>query len=369
MNDLDFDTMLGSEPRGRRAARRRRRRTRRGRFLAPLLAFIVLAGIVGGGGYYGYMAIREAMVPDDYSGQGTGEVTLEIENGQSAAEVADELVRLGVVKSARAFSNAIESAGKSASLQPGTYKMRKQMSAADAVAMLDADNKVTDTVLVKEGLRLSKIIEELAKETGRPAKEFQTAAKDLEQLGLPAYAKSLEGYAFPATYEFQPKDTPTDVLGKMVTRFNEAAEKVDLEAGAKKLGYKPNEIVIIASIVQAEAGRHEDMAKIARVIYNRLKLPMRLQMDSTTMYGLNKYGTRATHADTKSTSKYNTYYVDGLPVGPISNPGEDALHAALNPEPGKWLYFAATDPNSNVTEFAETIEEFRELERKLNANS
>ncbi|MEV0588942.1 endolytic transglycosylase MltG [Nonomuraea sp. NPDC050310] len=370
MNDLDFDTMLGSEPRGnRRAARRRRKRAGRGRFLAPLLAFIVLAGILGGGGYYGYLWVTQAMVPDDYTGAGSGEVSVEIKSGQSAAEVAEELVRLGVVKSARAFTNAIESAGKSSSLQPGTYEMRKGMSAANAVAMLDSGKRVTKKALIKEGLRLTDTISVLAEATGKPKDEFTAAAKNLGDLGLPAYAKGLEGYAFPATYEFQPKDSASDVLAKMVHRFGEAADKVGLESGAKKLDLTPHQVVIIASIIQAEAGRHEDMPKIARVIYNRLALPMKLQMDSTTMYGLKKYGTRATHADTQSKSKYNTYYWEGLPIGPIANPGEDALDAALNPAKGSWLYFVATDPNSNVTKFATTEAEFRVLEAELNRNS
>lgn len=371
MNDLDFDTMLGSESRrGRRAAGRRRKRAKRGRFLAPLLAVIVLAGIVGGGGYYAYLWISQVVVPQDYTGAGSGEVTFEIKPGQSAAEVADALERLGVVKSARAFTNAVESAGKSASLQPGTYRMRKGMSAANAVAMLDAGKRLTNRVLLKEGLRVDDAISVLSGATGRPKAEFTAAAKNTAALGLPAFAKGgLEGYLFPATYEVGSKESAADLLGKMVHRFGEAADQVGLESGAKKLGLTPHQIVIVASIIQAEAGRAQDMPKIARVIYNRLKLPMKLQMDSTTMYGLKKYGTRASHADTLSTSRYNTYHWQGLPIGPISNPGEHALKAALHPANGGWLYFVATDPKSNVTKFATTEAEFRKLEAELNRNS
>ncbi|WP_084957957.1 endolytic transglycosylase MltG [Thermoactinospora rubra] len=371
MNDLDLDTMLGSEPRGRRAARRRRRRQRRGRFLAPLLAFIVLFGIVGGGGYYAYLWLSDALVPKDYTGQGTGEVTVEIKPGETAADVAQTLERLDVVASARAFTNAVTAAGKSDALHPGTYTLRKRMSAANAVAMLDSGNRLRTTVLIKEGLRASDTLATLAKATGKPVKEFQAAAKDAEALGLPQYAKGVEGYLFPATYEFQPQAKPQQILARMVDRFNDAAQEVGLEAGARKLGYTPHQIVIVASIVQAEAGRHEDMPKIARVIYNRLNRepPMKLQMDSTVMYALGKYGTRATHEETKNPSKYNTYYHHGLPAGPIANPGEHALEAALNPAKGDWLWFVATDPKSNVTEFASTEAEFRRLEQKLNQNS
>ncbi|MEU5865241.1 endolytic transglycosylase MltG [Nonomuraea sp. NPDC047529] len=376
MSDLDLNSLLGTEDdegRSRRRSRgsgkrggnrRRRRRRNRGGFIAPLLAFVVLAGIIGGGGYYGYLWVSDALVPDDYTGQGTGEVIVEIKDGQSASEVAEELVRLGVVASARAFSTAIGNAGKSGSLQPGQYKMRKKMSAADAVAMLSPENKLLAKVPVKEGLRLSDTLTTLAKATDKPVKAFAAAAKDTGDLDLPSYAKGkLEGYAFPATYQFPPNATPAQILGAMVKRFNQTAEEVDLEGGAKALGHKPQDIVIIASIIQAEAGRFEDMPKIARVIYNRLDRDpeMKLEMDSTVMYALNKYRTAATFAETKTKSRYNTYMYLGLPPGPISNPGQHAIEAALNPAKGDWLYFVATDPKSSVTKFATTEAERQAL--------
>ncbi|MFG2072962.1 endolytic transglycosylase MltG [Nonomuraea maritima] len=361
MNDLDLNALLGAEDdetsrRGRRAARRRRKRRSRGRFVAPLLAFVVLAGILGSGGYYGYHWINDAITPDDYTGQGTDEIVIEIKDGQSASDVAVELERQGVVASARAFANAIANAQKSDKLQPGEYKMRRQMSAVAAVALLDPDKRlVNDPVTIKEGLRLSDTLKTLAKATGKPLKEFEAAAKDAGDLDLPSYAKGkLEGYVFPATYEFEPKTTPKEMLAAMVQRFRQTAKSVELEDGAKALGHTPHEIMTIASIVQAEAGRAEDMRKIARVIYNRLEHnpAMTLSMDSTVMYALNKYGTYATHAELETKSRYNTYKYTGLPPGPIANPGDHAIEAALNPADGPWLFFVATDPKSNVTKFA-----------------
>ncbi len=369
-----MDFLLGAEDdegRGRRSRRptrremrKRRRRRNRGRFIAPLLALIVLVGIVGGGGYFGYQWLSGALVPKDFTGQGRGDVVIEIKPGQSASDVALELERQGVVASARAFTNAIASAGKSGALHPGHYTMRKGMSAANAVALLDSGNRLVERVTLEEGLRLSVTLEKLAEQTGRPLKEFQAASKRPRDLDLPRYARGgLEGYAFPAQYEIQPKTKPQDVLVAMVERFKETADKVGLEEGSKSLGFSPGQMVIIASIVQAEAGRQEDMPKIARVIYNRLgrKPAMKLEMDSTTMYGLGKYGTAATIEETKSTSKYNTYRWPGLPPGPIANPGEEALEAALNPTDGPWLYFVATDPKSNVTKFATTEAERQAL--------
>ncbi|MGN9842866.1 endolytic transglycosylase MltG [Nonomuraea sp. H19] len=376
MNDLDLNTLLGAEDdegqparrsrgSGRRgASRRRRKRPNRGRFIAPLLAFVVLAGIIGGGGYYGYLWLSDALVPDDYTGQGSGEVVIEIKDGQSASEVAQELERQGVVASARAFTNAIGNANMSDKLQPGSYKLRKQMSAAMAVSMLVPANRLLAKVTIPEGKRLSDTLTTLAKETGKPVKEFTAASKNLDALDLPSYAKGrLEGYAFPATYEFQPKTTPTQMLAAMVGRFKKSADTADLEGGAKALGHTPHEIVIIASIIQAEAGRAEDMPKIARVIYNRLEREpqMKLEMDSTVMYALGKYRTYATHAELQTKSRYNTYMYEGLPPGPIANPGDHAIEAALHPAKGSWLYFVATDPKGSITKFATTEAERQAL--------
>ncbi|MDF5751980.1 endolytic transglycosylase MltG [Spongiactinospora sp. TRM90649] len=379
MNDLDMDFLLGTDDgddrprrgrssgRGKRGRRRRRRRNRGG-FLAPMLAIIILAGIFGGGGYYGYHWLRDAMVPDDFTGQGSGEIVVEVRQGASAAEIADLLEKQGVVASARAFTNAVDAAGKSASLQPGEYKMRKRMAAKDAVVLLDPAKRLLAKVTIREGLRVSQIIKELAAQTKLPEKDFQTAAKGLE---LPRAAKGrLEGYAFPATYEITPKMTPSEILSAMVDRYNTASEQARMAEGAKDLKLTQHQLLTIASIVQAEAGNAADMPKIARVIYNRLnqKPPMKLQMDSTVMYALNKYGIMATMAETESESPYNTYRHLGLPPGPISNPGDHAIEATLNPADGPWLYFVATDPKRGITKYTASYDEFLQFKAEFERN-
>lgn len=334
-----------------------------------MLAIIILLGGVGAAGFYGYTWLRSVMTPDDYTGDGTGEVIVEIKDGQSASDVAQTLEAQGVVKSARTFAGAIADAGKSASLQPGEYPMRKQMSAAAAVKLLDPDRRLLDRVTLKEGLRLSDTLVKLSKDTGKPLKEFQQAARNVKALGLPGYAKGrLEGYAFPATYDITPKMTPADILTLMVDRFNQTAERDGLVREAKNLGHTPHEIMTIASIVQAESGNVEDMAKVARVIYNRLEGRRKLEMDSTVMYGLNKYGVSATNADLESKSPYNTYMWLGLPPGPIVNPGDHAIQAALNPAEGTWGWFVTTDLKRGITKFASTEAEFLQLKAEFERN-
>ncbi|MBT2226075.1 endolytic transglycosylase MltG [Nonomuraea sp. NEAU-A123] len=227
------------------------------------------------------------------------------------------------------------------------------------------------TLTVREGLRLSQILEQLSTATGRPLVEFKRAAKDGRALGLPAYAKgALEGFAFSGTYEVSPTSSPDEILAAMVTRFNRAAEDSNLVDGARRVGRTPLEILTIASIVQAESTNKRDMPKIARVIYNRLNHTpeMRLRMDSTLMYGLNKFGIRASNEDLKSRSRYNTFARLGLPPGPICNPGADAIEAALKPDAGPWLYFVTTDPEKSVTKFADSESGFLKLVEEYNKN-
>ncbi|MEU7984612.1 endolytic transglycosylase MltG [Streptosporangium canum] len=384
MNDLDMDFLVGDDDDGRsrrgsrtspgsgsRRGRRRRRRRNRGGFLAPMLAAIVLLGGVGAGGFYGYTWLRDAMTVEDYTGEGAGEVVVEIKTGQSASDVARTLQEQGVVKSAEAFVDAAAAADMSASLQPGEYTLRKQMSAAAAVKLLDPDKRLRETVTLKEGLRLSDTLTQLAKQTGKPLREFQRAARDGKALGLPSYARGrLEGYAFPATYEISPKMEPVDILTAMVDRFHQTAAKDGLEKEAKALGYTPHQIMTIASIVQAESGSVEDMGKVARVIYNRLdgNPPRKLEMDSTVMYGLNKYGVAATNADLESTSPYNTYGREGLPPGPIANPGDHAIQAALNPTKGDWIFFVTTDTKRGITKFTASEAEFFKFKAEFEKN-
>ncbi|WP_051865825.1 endolytic transglycosylase MltG [Streptosporangium roseum] len=220
------------------------------------------------------------------------------------------------------------------------------------------------TLTVKEGLRLAQVMEKLSAVTGKPLAEFERAAKDGRALGLPAYAKGApEGFAFPGTYEVSSGASPGEILAAMVTRFNRVAEDSDLVDGARRAGRTPLEILTIASIVQTESYDKRDMPKIARVIYNRLNHTpeMRLQMDSTVLYGLNKFGISASNEDLKSRSRYNTFARLGLPPGPICNPGADAIEAALKPATGPWLYYVITDPKWGVMKFTDSEAGFFKL--------
>jgi UPF0755 protein len=124
----------------------------------------------------------------------------------------------------------------------------------------------------------------------------------------------------------------------------------------------------VASLVQAEGGRLQDFAKIARVIYNRLNTGMQLQLDSTVMYAMNKFGIRASTAELKFNSPYNTYLHAGLPPGPIDSPGDAAIRAALHPAAGNWRYFVTVDPKTGLTKFTNSQAQFQQFVAELDRN-
>ena len=164
----------------------------------------------------------------------------------------------------------------------------------------------------------------------------------------------LEGYLFPDTYEFYLKDEPENVLGRLLRNFNARLDEDDMEV-VKKSEYTLREIIIMASIVEAEAGRDDERAKIASVMYNRLhnwENPL-LGMDSTVYYGAKLLGVGFS---TDLNSPYNTYRRPGLPKGPICNPGLNSIRAVLYPEQTDYYYFATGVDGRN--HFFETEEEF-----------
>jgi UPF0755 protein len=380
MNDLDLfaDPSRGghlpSEKLGRhaqRAARKRQRRRRQGSHAAIFFALAFLVAVVGGGGLLGYAALRSYMIPPDYTGQGSGETVVQIKDGDSVSTIGDRLQGARVVKSVRAFVKVAKDEPKAQSIQPGFYTMRQHMAARAALALLlDPKSRSGNQITIPEGLRAEQIIQALANKTGIPLREFQKVVNNPRGLGLPSYARGkVEGYLFPARYDLNPDASARNILTMMVDRYKKVAADSDLVARAEQAHLSPAAVMTTASLIQSESGRHSDMPKVSRVIYNRLRHhpPMNLAFDSTTLYGLNKYGIVASNNDLQSNSPYNTYKFGGLPPGPISNPGEAAINAVFVPAKGSWLYFVTTDPGRHITEFTDNQQDFARLRAKLNS--
>ena len=360
----------GGRPGGRPPAGRGGQRKRRGaRRIMPRIFLAVLLLIVLGAGGYGYHLYRTYISPADYSGPGTGSVVVQIKSGDTATAVGQRLQQLGVVASARAFSNAAKASPRGNALEPGYYRVHKHMQAALALAvLLKPTSRVTFKVAIPEGLRLSQIIATLGKDTGNLA-GYKAAIGKVSSLGLPPYANgNPEGYLFPATYTVEPGTPPLQVLQSMVKRFGQEAASVNLSAVARHDQLSEHDVIVVASLVQAEGGRVQDFPKIARVIYNRLNSGMKLQLDSTVMYALHTYGIMASNQQLQANSPYNTYLHANLPPGPIDSPGDAAIQAALHPATGNWVYFVTVDPKTGRTEFTSDPNVFAQLRAQLQQN-
>mgnify|MGYP001343444419 FL=1 len=326
---------------------------------AVLLSVGVLVGGVSFAATQVENAWTEFRTAEDYEGQGVAPVEVAIAKGTTLSQIADILVQHDVIKTAKAFDREAAANADSKKIQPGRYKLKTQLPAKVALAMLlDTGNIDRDWMTLTEGQRLSVQVEQMAKATKLPAKDFEAVLKKWKKMGLPKWAKnSAEGFLFPDTYELPQEPKAAAVIKQTTDNFKKVIKEIDFVDAAEEAGVKPYQALIIASIIEREAGS-ADREKVARVIYNRLKEGMRLQMDSTVHYALNKTGVAAiTKEEQKFESPYNTYLHKGLPPGPIAAPSKASLEAAVNPAEGKWLYFVTINLDTGETAFSNTLDE------------
>lgn len=328
--------------------------------LAPLLVLVLVLAV---------SLAQSLQPPPDFDGNGSGEVLIEIQQGDTLREIGINLLDNGVIAGIEAWIAVVNSDNRALSVAPGQYNLRSEMSARSALELLlDPASRAVLKLTIPEGLRATEIIKRASKVTGINILEFETLLEDPTPLNLPEIASgNVEGFLFPATYEIPKNATAQSVMQQMVDRFRQAYEDLELSRRAAAAGRSVRDVIIIASILELE-GKVGDYPKISRVIANRLKIDMLLQMDSTVNYALGTKELQLTAEQLKNKSLFNTYVHKGLPPGPIGNPGEAALEAALEPAPGAWLYFVTTNPKKGITEFAVTYEEFLELKRKFQSN-
>ena len=359
--DLAFEDQGDRGP-----SRHRRKKGGGGKSAVAFLMVFLLLGALAGGAWYGYDKVKGFFTAADYDGPGSGEVQVSIKQGSTHTDMGNVLVEQDVVKSAAAFINAAGDNPRGRNIQPGTYKLRQQMKASDVVtAMLDPKSKITNQVTLQEGLTAKTVYGKIAEKTGRPVAEYEAAAKDPIALGIPDWwfkrddgqkvAPSVEGFLFPDTYEFDPKGTAADHLKVMIQHFLKVTEDIDfVDVAQNERKLTPYEVLIVASLAQAEAGIAEDLGKISRVAYNRLygkQFPCDcLEFD----VGINYYY-QLTGRPIKSSKQmkdadlydpknpYRLHGKPGLTPTPINNPGKAALQGAVKPPAGPWLFFVAID--------------------------
>lgn len=337
-----------------RSEHRRKKRVRTGIALFLACLVVVVAAVIS------IPFLKSLFSNDDvtdYPGPGTGEVIVTIPEGATGSTMAEILVQEDVVASTRAFVDAFNADPRSGSIQPGTYRLRSQMSGQDAVsALLDPASRAELSITIVEGFTKRQVAERLANVLEVDVAEIEAIMADAEAIGLPAEAEGdIEGWIAPLTYSFGIDATPTQVVSTMVAQRVSELERINLPRD------QWHRTIVVASIVEREVNWADYYGQVARVIENRLvdnvEVNGRLQMDSTVLYGVGKVGGIPTAEDLADDNPYNTYIHPGLPPTPISNPSIEVIEASVNPPEGDWLYFVTVNLDTGETLFADNLSE------------
>jgi UPF0755 protein len=271
--------------------------------------------------------------------------------GYSTRRIANELKSAGVIRSASAFV-LWHQFHHQRSLKAGEYLFEKPATALDIHDRLARGDIYVHTVVIPEGYTMFDIAQAIQDAGLGSSQEFLDVAKSDTELiaDLAPEAKTLEGYLFPATYEFTRTESMQDMAAAMVKQFREVAREIGLSGEVQNT-------VTMASIIEKETAAPEERPMVASVYYNRLARNIALQADPSVIYAellQGRYGGALHHADLRFDSAYNTYRHTGLPPGPIGNPGKTSLEAALHPAETDY-YFFVSDGNGHHR-FAQSLE-------------
>lgn len=358
-------------PKSRREMRKRRRKGQR-KHAIIIVAVLVILAFIGAGCFFGYRRIAAIRAVNEYNksisqefdGKAYGTVYFTVGQGQDSLTIGRNLVKAGVVKSAETFAATVSA--NSATLYPGTYELQKHMQSADAVDILSDQTKATGFLDVRSGERVSDVIANAAQLSGIDESEFQSVVDGGGSGILPAEAKGkFEGWFEPGQYDVKSKKSASDILKMMVDKRIAKLDELGVPTGDER-----ERILNIASIAEAEVNMKDYYGKVTRVILNRLDKNMTLGMDSTVAYGNNVKSADITQAMLDDESNpYNTRIRKGLPPTPISNPGDDAIKAALHPEDGNWLYFVTVNLQTGETKFTDDEDTFNEYVQEYKNNN
>ncbi|MGO5068596.1 endolytic transglycosylase MltG [Bifidobacterium catenulatum] len=371
-DSTSFNSAMPPQPPKSRRDMRRRREQKRRRLYITIIAALVVVILIGVGGFSGVRALKRWKAAneansqsqiEDYTGPGDREVTFTVESGQGAAEIAENLVKAKIVKSAAAFTSAVS--GAAATLYPGSYALKTHMKASDVVKILSDQSQAGGFAEIRAGERVSDIIANAAQASGIDVSEFQAIIDGGGSGILPEEAGGkFEGWLEPGSYNAQNKSAE-DIIKSMVD-----ARIAKLDDLGVPIGSERERILIIASIAESEVGSDKYYGQVARVILNRIDSDMALGMDTTVAYGLGISASRLTDDQLNDDSNpYNTRIHKGLTPTPISNPGDDAIKASINPPEGKWMYFVTTNLQTGETKFVETEDEFWKIRDEYKNNN
>lgn len=348
-----------------RHSERKRKRHLSGGFK---LFLVVLIAVGIGIGCFQFM--KSLMITDGGTENYTGEtVMVTIPSGASTSDIASILKENKLISSTMMFRLSSKINGYDGTYQQGTYDVDTGMTDTQIMALLQTgsvqeQNKIT----IPEGFSVTQIAQRVEEQGICTAEEFMTEAntgifphaflKDIPEREI-----RLEGYLFPDTYFLSDSITAHELISMMLDRFEQMYTQ-EYQDAVTASGYTLDEIVTIASMIEKEIAVEEERPRAAGVIYNRLAADMSLGIDATVLYAVGKSAGELTQEDLQTDSPYNTRLNKGLPLGPITNPGESSFRAALYPEDNDYLYYVVESAGQSNHVFCSTYEEFLEAKQK-----
>lgn len=272
-------------------------------------------------------------------------ITVEIISGESLSSITDKLHNAGIIKNKLFFKNIVKITKQDTLIKTGEYTFRKPLNLIEIIEkLINARYEYTPIIItIKEGEDYKTISDNIYN-------NFKKINTKYSKNDFAMVIKYKEGYLFPETYNFAPFATIEDIFKKIDQEFTDRIKKYNLSSIDEL-----KKILIIASILEKEVQKPEDMKIVSGIIYNRLEKGMPLQMDSTLGYFTGKASLELTAEDLRIDSPYNTYKVKGLPSGPIGNPGDIAIEAAINPDKNDYLFFLSD--KDGVNHYAKTYAE------------
>lgn len=316
-----------------------------------ILVITAILGIaaLGGIGYAGFRVYNFLSVPPN---QDAIEQIILIEPGTSLRLIVEQLHTASVISDKTLFMMFVRFSRNQKSIKAGEYKFTTSMRPTDVLTMLQDGKIMVHPITIPEGYTAVQIAELLETAGIATREQFLALAFDKQVAAeLQVKADTLEGYLFPSTYYTNRGTTAKEMLRKMAHQFWQVMSP-ELQAEIERKGFTVHEIVTLASIIEKEAHAPEEREIISAVYHNRLKLKMKLDSDPSVIYGIKDFDGNLTRADLQTDTPYNTYMNRGLPPGPIANPGEKSLLAAMRPTDVKYLFFVAR--NDGTHEFSVT---------------
>lgn len=327
--------------------------TTRGKIVTVLA---VLGLLVGGGALAGTIYMRSIGV---WGSSDPGKtVSIEIPEGASMPEIGKILVNQGIIKSTTGWRIGLFLEGD-VTVEAGTYRLRTGLTVSAAIDALSKGAEGPEFVMVTfpEGSWLTDFASIIGAETHISEEEFLKVLESGKvRSELVPEGKPLEGALFPSTYQVLEEDTALDAAQRLVAEMEKQVASIDMSQ-AEAVNLTPYDVLIVASMVEAETRIDEERPMVARVIYNRLQQGIALGIDATVLYALGEHKQELTRSDLAIDSPYNTRIVQGLPPTPIGAPGLASLEAAANPADGDWLYYVLGDCDGNHN-FSESYDQF-----------